>query len=339
MKTQKIESIQNWSPIFDLVCNLNRDGMNRDRSKIFITSGRAPHGAITELRFGYEAKIGGYFLEQPELSSSTGLWSIEHKSIHGVYLILAMPLQSSLLHVSANLSSVEVDFDEFNCGLDFANETIAAQDLSVNYYIQVTRKTIVLLDLESENVTFKRKFHKEIPPNSIISAAFVDSVSGLIVTAMRTDDIYTLCLHKFTENSDQIQLNEIGQVLKICQEATCMASFEIRNHQYVCVGTAAATVEIYRIDTQTGLTPIMEHEIMKMSSADSHINDLDAVSKTCESLVVLHYRSKYNAIRDSTVIVCGLRNGYIYCLELDSKDEQSNADPGMYTQIMATKCN
>ena len=337
MTPQQIEYIQNWSPIFDLVSNLNRVGMDRGRRNIFITSGRAPYGAITELQYGYEAKIGGYFLEQPELFNSTGLWSIELKSMHGVYLMLAMPLQTSLLHISTDLSSVDVDFDEYNCGLDFANETIAAQDLSINDYVQITRKTIILLDMESENGTLERKFHRQIHPESTISAALVERVSGLIVTAMRTDDVHTLSLHRFTDSNDQIQLDEIGQVLPIRREAICMASFDIRNHQYICVGTAAVTIEIYHIDPQTGLTPIMEHDIIMLSSAENHVNGLDAVSRICETIVVLRHRSECNELQDNTVIVCGLRNGYIYCLELELKVGRNNAEPGMYIKIMTTK--
>ena len=339
MTPQQIESIQNWSPIFDLVCNLNRRDLDRGRHSIVITSGRAPYGAITELRYGYEAKIGGYFLEQPELSSSTGLWNIEHRSIHGVYLILSMPLQTSLLHISTDLSSVEVDFDDYNCGLDFANETIAAQNLSANNYVQITRKTITLLDLENESELFKRKFHEQIHPGSTISAALVELASGLIVTAIRTDDVHTLSLHKFTDSDDKVKLDEIGQTLNVRQEAICIASFEVRNRQYICVGTAAATVEIYCIDPNNGLVRILEHDITALSSAESHVKDLDAISKICESIVVLRYPcSEYSGPQDNIVIVCGLRNGYVYCLELESRGSQEMAELGMYIKFITIKC-
>ena len=331
MNFQQFESIPNWSPTFDLlITNLKRDGKNRDRYSIFTTSGRTPYGAITELRYGYEARIGGYFLDQPEISSATGLWTIRDITMSGIYLLLSMPHRTSLLHISSDLSSVEIDIDEYDCGLDFANETIAAQELSSDNFIQITRSTIVLLHLKNTSGAFERKYFQEIQSDSTITAALVEKSAGLIATAIVTEHGNILSLRKFTDNNGHIRLEEIGQTFNIRREATCITSFIIQNCHFVCVGTAAATLEIYRIEQGLGLTPILEHKINSPSSAKSHTHGSDTAAGICESMIALHYSPLVSdGFQSDTVVACGLRNGDIYCVELNHKNSHDRVEQGM----------
>ena len=244
-----------------------------------------------------------------------------------------MPLRTSLLHISNDLSTVETDFDEQNCGLDFANETIAAQALSSREFAQITRNTIVLLDLKNACKTFQRIHFEEIQSDSTISAALVDKDYGMVVVAFQNSLNSILSLRKFAHNNGEPQLQEVGQAFNIRREATCITSFSLQGRRYVCIGTAAATLEMYCIDQSSGLLPVLEHKINLSSSVESSTHFLDGSGRICESILALnHGPLESSGSLSDVMMVCGLRTGELYCLVLSYKSNRGRAEHSMYIE-------
>ena len=326
--------IPNWAPIFDmLITDVHCRKMIDSQNKIFVTSGREGpksyddnitgsdfQGAVTELRYGYEARIGGYFLEQPELNGSTGLWTIDDVSQEGIFILLSMPLQTSLLHVSSDLSCISVDYSESNCGLDFVSETITAGILAQNIFVQVTRSSIVLVDKNCHNGLFERVNTENIPKGAANSVALLLCELQMIAIVTRFEDENMLSLRKLIATEVSPRVEQVGSPLKGTYEATCITSFRSHNRLYLCLGRSTGTVEIYYVDEREGLVLILDHHIR---SPGNEVIGKESERGICESMVVLCQNPmESSCLCGSPLLVCGLRNGDLYCIELDITNSQ-----------------
>ncbi|RYC55220.1 hypothetical protein CHU98_g10988 [Xylaria longipes] len=159
-----IGSLPNWSPTVDLV--LTKDAIRPSKSdhkklskrpssaershdhmltpeKIFVCSGRDKSGAIVELRYGNQAKIGLDLSYGSPIKRCWAIPSFDGTPEAGFFMLLALPEASALLHISHDLSEVSekaqdtVDFDLFS--------TTLAVYVSKDLVIQITAAHATIL--------------------------------------------------------------------------------------------------------------------------------------------------------------------------------------------------
>lgn len=159
----RISSLPSWSPTVDLV--LTKDAIGHPKSahkkiskrpssatkphgyvlapdKIFVCSGRDKSGAIVELRYGIQAKIG---LDMSYPSLIKNFWAIpsfDGTPEAGFFLLLALPENSALLHVSHDLEVSEKAQDTVD--FDLLSTTLAVH-ISRNLVIQITAAHVTIL--------------------------------------------------------------------------------------------------------------------------------------------------------------------------------------------------
>ncbi|KAI1412203.1 hypothetical protein F5Y13DRAFT_200188 [Hypoxylon sp. FL1857] len=146
---QRIGSIPNWSPTVDFI--VTKDGVfeeasessssstgkkNSDGSssigkmvpyqpdKVFACSGRGITGAITQFRYGIQARIG---LDLTYSSNIKQCWAISDfgATEEGFFLLLALPNGTTILHLSRDLSEAsEIDRDAIPYDLTSTTHTV-----------------------------------------------------------------------------------------------------------------------------------------------------------------------------------------------------------------------
>lgn len=110
--------------------------------RIFATSGRGIKGAVTEYRYGLQAKIG------LEMDCGLGVkqsWLLPSRSADstGFELLLSMPDQTAVIHLTEDLS-LEDESDPGTLQYDHTSRTLAAA-ATKDMVIQVTEAFIVLI--------------------------------------------------------------------------------------------------------------------------------------------------------------------------------------------------
>ncbi|KAI1748199.1 hypothetical protein F4782DRAFT_381781 [Xylaria castorea] len=154
---QRFGSLPNWSPMVDLVLTKDARGYSQSdykklpkRSlqaeksqshmlapeKIFVCSGRDKSGAIVELRYGIQAKIGLDLLYSSPIKKCWVIPSFDGTPEAGFFILLALPENSALLHISHNLSEVS-EKDQRTVNFDLLSTTLAVH-VSKDLVIQIT---------------------------------------------------------------------------------------------------------------------------------------------------------------------------------------------------------
>ncbi|KAI1201399.1 hypothetical protein F5X97DRAFT_290412 [Nemania serpens] len=154
---KRIGSLPNWSPTTDLVLisdtsrhskpdhkKLSKQSSLTEKTqnyilapdRVFACSGRGLSGAIVELRYGIQAKIG---LDLSYPSPIKRCWvvpSFDSESEAGFLMLLALPQSSALLHISHDLSEV-VERVQNEVKFDLLSTTLAVH-ISKDTVIQIT---------------------------------------------------------------------------------------------------------------------------------------------------------------------------------------------------------
>src|SRR4051812_34000819 len=101
MRLRPRARLPDWAPIMDM--QLVQPNLRSMRSKIIVTSGRQPYGAISELRIGYEAvtylsaDIGD---GDASLRGAYGMWVLPDPLSGGVHFICAYPGTTAAIYMS-----------------------------------------------------------------------------------------------------------------------------------------------------------------------------------------------------------------------------------------------
>lgn len=152
-----VGKLPNWAPTADItlandVSRLSRrqhkklskwpssvdrgaDNINTPK-RIFACSGRDRSGAIVELRYGIEAKIGLDLIYTSPIKRCWVVPNLDTATEEGFLLLLALPQSSAILHILQDLSEVS-EKDQDQTMFDLLSTTLAVH-VSGNTVIQVT---------------------------------------------------------------------------------------------------------------------------------------------------------------------------------------------------------
>lgn len=295
-----VQCIPNWAPSIDFIaaavkppetraskCSSPNADTGSVRDRLFAGAGRGyMHGAVTELRFGLQARMGATL--ELEDCGILRLWTLPDVTGTGLYLLLAYSLQSSLLHVSVD-ASVVTDAQDESTGLDFGSSTLTAGATPEGLVLQVTERSIRVSTISTAEPRFV------LDSEDKIVAAAIESGTSSIITAVRSRDVIMMHLARLTvANMAGAMLSEVGHSLVLPSEPTCLSVEKVGGTLLVLVGTAAGTLQIFRMSLASGLIPLLEQPLAQESDCGTFA--------VCESLAT--------ATGDrGTMLVCGLRNG------------------------------
>lgn len=199
------ESVANWSPVFDFdLVKIPAQGHasgKAERDRVFACTGRGDHGAITELRYGIQARIQG---SAEYHSGVRRLWVLPDSSGKGYFLLSSLPDRSSLCFLTPSGDWEEVS--EFGL-LEMDKTTLAAGAVGA-LSVQVTPSTIIIARLKEESLTLRRDDGRDFGRDDIEMAdvaMYMDSplimkdecnVGEIIVAAALKDKFLVVAIRK-----------------------------------------------------------------------------------------------------------------------------------------------
>ncbi|KAJ9636698.1 hypothetical protein H2199_007692 [Coniosporium tulheliwenetii] len=310
LKFNYMESLPNWAPTTDFLvtANLGGDTTAAQRDSIFTTAGRAPHGAVCELRAGLEARIG-FIFDSEELSSVASVWAFADAAERGVYFVMATPTQSLLIRIGEDETGdtvVDTAFDDTSCGLDFEHTTVTAASISNQYIMQATPCAVRVLDISSASLP--QVAVQELSSDETLIAASVCRHLSAVFVAIRQGSEISLRSLRISDGPGGAALRKFGDAHLLSTEITCLAVFRIQDKSYVLVGLANGSVRLMSVDPIHGLEPESEHEISAPSS--------QSAPSICESAIVLQSAPVSGTCTDF-LIVCSLRNGTLRTMGIE----------------------
>ncbi|KAI1457541.1 hypothetical protein F4805DRAFT_173087 [Annulohypoxylon moriforme] len=325
---QRIGSIPNWSPTVDFVVTVegtldeSSEGSSSDigkmtlyqPDKVFACSGRGITGAVTQFRYGFQARIG---LDLTYSSNVKQCWAIskfDGDMDDGFFLLLALPSGSSVLHLSRDLSEVsEKDHDA--TPYDLTSTTLAAQDAD-GVVVQVTTNYITVATPEgcSQNSTNEilRDYDATVTDAAIegnLIALAVYSGSVFKIALLRNAGL-GISLQRVFDVEGEITCLAIG---KFAGNAVILASFYQDNDPILAIYHAGSE--------ETSTTPILirllpstitlSHELITDSLGPSPFGALTSIA---------YFGERSN----KAVVVAGTKFGDVLTIQLDQ------SQPGTY---------
>ncbi len=324
MTPEYFESIDNWSPIVDLMIDSPwraSPAHDEGRHEIFTTSGRAPYGAISHLRHGFNARLRLTF-EHEDLDSVTTLFVLPDGDGNGVFFVLCNPVHTNLIYITDDGSDVRPNYDETNCGVDLEKETITIGLIGTNKVVQVTRSAIIIMNQEYEDIAMPRQLTKALPPDVVMSAAAMDRDSGLLVAAISKDNGNYVQLEQILADDTPTKIVSKGEAQILSSEATCVVMHRLHGSLYVFVGTTAGTLQLFHVNDE-GLVPVLEHPIAIKEREVSATALSAGLAVVCESIAIIRIPPESASAAPEYALLCGLRNGCLYAVQVEFDPNES----------------
>ncbi|WEW58359.1 hypothetical protein PRK78_003827 [Emydomyces testavorans] len=273
-----IQRIPNWAPTLDSVIvrgplqqtttspqpECRTAGPSYDR--IFACSGMGgSRGAITELKYGLEARIG-LVVDQDDSSSVVDLWTMPNTSTGGTFCLISNPLSSSLILIPIDATEELYALDEEASGLHLSAPTLAASSTANEVLIQITDVSIHLSVPGNESLRFSTRLQES---SERIIAAAVNSRLSLIATAIRSDDGIRVVVRTPETSASGFRCNVFGQPFSTTYEPVCLLIEEVYSRFFLFIGTSEGKLLVIEIDHTRGLVSLHEQEISTASDQDS----------------------------------------------------------------------
>lgn len=317
-----VSSIPNWSENLDLIAKpTSRKRLPLySRDALFAPSGRQPYGHITELRMGLEARIGARIEEHAPFSIVSRVWVLPVPEEEVFFVFLSSPGQTHVLSIPQSFDGDDLhDIHALGTvGLDTQHSTLAVAIIAENCVLQIT---------ESE-ISFSRNaqdsLHAETWPAGYkaVAAAIEDNIPCAVI-ALRREGKSEIRLLRIDDVDDEaVTVSELGRPAQTDCEIISLAIHSTQMLTFVVAGNSNGILHIFRVSPKNGLEHYLEHEIPQNPD---HLDDLEALN-ACEDILVLGEQVSSEKPVD-LVVLCGLRGGSIYALEL-----QVGLDGKLYIQ-------
>ncbi|THC99390.1 hypothetical protein EYZ11_001114 [Aspergillus tanneri] len=317
-----VQKFMNWTPVTDsvLVKSTRHDpsGVDVGADRMFVCSASSfARGAIVELRHGIEAQIG-LAVSLEELSGTRDIWTMSDGANGGVFVLTSDPVSSVLLYLSANFGDDICAVDEVDSGLDFSAQTLAAGCTNSGVVIQVTDKAIHLGATSDYFSSFR--FHYDAGHSITIAA--VDGPSCLIAVAVRAQHEIHLHIKRLTSESNQLQLSNVGDFMRIPYEPVCISIETFGTDYFVFIGTGNGIILVYHLG-QNSVTFLSE-ELVDVEMGDD-------ISKAIDSISTISMTSE--GLPNEYVLLCGLRSGILVPFGLSFDRHSDKAAPIGHTSV------
>ncbi|KAK7518170.1 mono-functional DNA-alkylating methyl methanesulfonate N-term-domain-containing protein [Phyllosticta citriasiana] len=308
MEPDFITSVPDWSPTLDfIVANQpsNKTGIASTRKRILSTSGRSPYGSVSELRTGYDAKIG-LFEEDSIFSGVTGLWSLPDANERGVFFLLSLPGGSELLHISDDAQQIDMGFDEETCGLDLSVETIACANIEKSMALQITPQSLVVVETSKSDQILPRKATWRIVDEDVLAASISPEYSTVYLAVRHTDG-FSIRTMRVEARSEEVKFETAG-AKPLPSDPTCVQFLWAKSKSLLLCATADGLIQLHQIHLNGSLGDILMSQNVQGGAAPGSI-------AACQSAIIL--RSHFKSLGETNMaLVCGLRNGEVYAVDM-----------------------
>ena len=313
------QTIHNWAPTIDFVTarvSSSSHGIQRHvsssnegpmfRERIFACTGRgSKHGAVSELRYGVEARIGtSVEIEDGVLD----LWALSALSGGDTFVLLSYSATTMLLHIPSDLGNSESEIklvEDENMGLYFDARTITAGVTTEDFIIQITESSIHVTSF----VAAKHRWSRQCKEERIVAADICRTNPATVTALRRGEDVY-LHLATLSTSGEHISLDEFGEPILLPSEPACLSLHLIGEQYLAFVGTLASTLQIFRASIGSGFVPIVEYNF------DGHF-------AICDSIALLSRQNEVQNQPSEILLLCGLRNGSVEILRIRPQEDSS----------------
>ena len=321
---EQVERIPNWTPMTDFIAagapypksaQEPRDDRTAGSSQIavedrlFACNGQGQYGAITEMRAGYEARVGTSI---PYHAGATRIWSLPDCAGSGTFLFVSFDLYNELLFLSADVQSMEQEDEKLHDSLDFHVRTIIAGGFD-DTTIQITEKSVRLLSLSSDGShNIPAPLVRILPNEETITSAAIHTATHSFVLVTRSDHIIRLFFTKvMQEQGGGLAMATLGESVlwdEQGMEPSCLTMCSIQGSLHIFVGTTDRNLRIYCADN--GLVLIMRFQLDLVTLMER------TTAAGCESLVVVRLPERAGFSRASNQLLCGMRDGYMLAYDI-----------------------
>ncbi|KAK1062122.1 hypothetical protein LTR74_010555 [Friedmanniomyces endolithicus] len=305
MRMELIQNIPNWASSTDmLVSSLPQSHAKSapSRDGVYVTSGRQPHGSITEMRYGLEAR--SWLREElNDLHVITAMWTVPMSSNGSLLIIMATPFSTRAFELQPTDRHLELTEHDETQALDLNHRTLAAGITADGNIVQVTEQSIY--ETSSLVANFEDTIVRRCAPGDRILAAAIDASRSCLVTAELKDGAYVLC-------GLQLPLIGVGHTTQDARRsmslpstplAVALAPFGEKNL------AAVTTAEHGVLFVEISENDMVEH----YRAMPPALQDLPSL---CDHLVLLRRPATLD-----TLAVCGLRDGRLLAVMLSADDE------------------
>ncbi|KAF2207618.1 hypothetical protein CERZMDRAFT_102299 [Cercospora zeae-maydis SCOH1-5] len=300
MSMQLIELIPNWASVTDTITSdaLSSRSRVKEMDNMFVTSGRQPHGAITELRQGFEASALA-FLPLEELQTVSDVWVVPDLATGSLIIVLSSPLETMLLKLDAEFDSPE-DVSE-SSAFDLKQRTIAAAMVNDDTLVQVTPKSICASRGLYPN--FEDTSKLVLGAEDEILAACAVSAHAKLVASVRHANEYELAVYHISADED-CNIKR-GSRSAVSTEPLCVAAVAVGDATIVFASTANGEIALFRFRDDSGEVISLKTELP--SSGEQNV--------LCDHVSLLQNEG-------AILAVCGLRDGTLvsYVVRPDADD-------------------
>ncbi|KAI5235705.1 hypothetical protein E4T43_09091 [Aureobasidium subglaciale] len=297
----------NWSGNFDLIAKSTSRGklLPNSRDTLFAPSGRQPYGKITELRMGIEARID-HEVKNFQFGVVSHAWMLPVEQ-EDVYLVmLSGPEQTHILSIPQSPDDNFILAEQMEpAGLDLQHSTLAAA-IVYGCILQITEFAICSC-CDSEDSSRIEQW----PPGYKAVAAAIDENLCLAAVVLRKDTRSEIRFFNVEEaEHETVSTSEIGKPTEIEDEVVSVAIHSTTFLTFIVAGTSGGALHIFRVSPRHRLELYLEHEI------SHNVGNLEVLS-ACEDILILGKQTLAGQ-PVGLVVLCGLRGGSIYALELQA---------------------
>ena len=289
MGIKPIELLPNWASITDTVpaelVHTTRS-RSKDNDSLFVTSGRQPYGAITELRQGVEG-IAATFMTSDFLRAVTDVWTLPDLTTGFLIVVLSSPLGTVVWRLNADFATPPEDVGGTSA-FDTEQRTLAAAFTCGNVLIQVTPKSICAS--QALHANFEDTSRLNLAENEEILAASIVLTTSKVVVAVQRGNSFMILSYDASA-ADDITITDGHRIELPCQPL-CVASTAVETGTLVLTSTSDGRLFMIHFD-DSGTTPIC-FDVTLPTFADQ--------AAPCDHISILE--------SDNVLVAaCGLRSG------------------------------
>ncbi|KAK3661159.1 hypothetical protein LTR56_000282 [Elasticomyces elasticus] len=306
MEMGLIQDIPNWASSADMVASRLPQSHGRmvpSRDGLYMTSGRQPHGSITEIRYGLEARSTRVELEESQVV--TAIWAVPMASNGSLLVLMATPTSTMVYELDASGDETAMISHETEA-LDLQYRTLEAAITAEGNILQVTEHSIC--ETTSLVANFEDTTILRCDSGDSIKAAAFDSGCDYLVTAQWRKGAHILsCLQLplSTHSNSMADADDSADwSLPLPSAPLTIAVALMGNKTIAAVATSEHGVIL------CGVTLHSMKEICRIMP--QRVQDLPNL---CDHLVLLR-----NNVTSDIMLVCGLRDGRLHTTVLTIGD-------------------
>jgi hypothetical protein len=303
-----VQRLINWAPVTDAVVvpsdTQSNDKGNLSRDRLFVCSTSAfDKGAINELRYGIEARIG-VSIPLGRHHPPRDMWAMTAASLRSIYLMISDPVSSLLLHTTSDMADGIASLEDED-GWDQEAETLAIGCTPSGAMVQVTKYNIHVFVPGEPTLTYV--IEQDI--GSRVTTAAVDGPSLVLAVATRKGKEHFLHVIRITDDSERVSLTN-APPYPLDQEPVCIFLQNWGNLELIFLGNPDGTVISFEAYDYSPGEEIKQHaDINHLEFDFGHY-----LSNAVSSIAAIRAFSDDGA---SSLLLCGTRSGVLVPFEMN----------------------